>query len=286
METDLINKLKISGLTKREAHIYLALLQKKEFAASEIASIIPVGRTKIYEVIPRLVSMGFCNEIQKDGKKIFSAVEPKIALNNLLNNYQQELQEIFRKKEQMLGDKINVINELKNKLTNIYSVNVRKSEDVDYIEVIKDSAQIKKKWLALEKNAKKEILVFSKAPYVLELPENVNPEKSILKKKILIRAIYENYDITEESKNGFIKMLNTFAEMGEEIKIIHTLPMKLAIFDEKITLLALNDPISLKPTVTTMIINHPSFALAQKEVFETYWKRGVKLENLKKRWKL
>ena len=67
MEKVLLNKLKLAGLTKREAHIYMALLQKKELTASEIASIIPISRTKIYEVIPNLVSKGFCIEVQKDG---------------------------------------------------------------------------------------------------------------------------------------------------------------------------------------------------------------------------
>ncbi len=283
MEKDLINKLKISGLTKREAHIYLALLQKKEFAASEIASIIPVGRTKIYEVMPALVSMGFCNEIQKNGKKIYSAVEPKIALKNLLNNYEQELDDLFHNKEQILIDKINVINELKNKLDNIYLSNVQKSDNIDYIEVIKDSTQIKNRWLTLEKNAKTEILVFSRAPYVLELSDNVKPEKSILKRKISIKAIYENCGIAEESRPDFINMLNTFAKMGEEIKIIHTLPMKLAVFDEKITLLSLDDPVSLKPTLTTMIVTHISFATSLKKVFESYWNAGITLNEYKRK---
>ncbi len=51
--------------------------------------------------------------------------------------------------------------------------------------------------------------------------------------------------------------------------------MKLAIIDEHITMLALNDPISLTPSITTMIVTHPSFATAQKEVFNSYWQKSV-----------
>ncbi len=79
----MLDQLQEAGLTKREAQVYLALLQKKEFVASEISSIVPVGRTKIYEIIPTLLSKGLCSESLKNGKKVFRAVEPKIALQNI-----------------------------------------------------------------------------------------------------------------------------------------------------------------------------------------------------------
>jgi hypothetical protein len=70
-----------------------------------------------------------------------------------------------------------------------------------------------------------------------------------------------------------------YASFGEECRVIKELPMKLVIIDEKITMLALNDPVSMKPSITTMIIDHPSFALAQKEVFESYWSKSVPLKS-------
>ncbi len=57
--------------------------------------------------------------------------------------------------------------------------------------------------------------------------------------------------------------------------------MKLAISDETITMLALTDRISMKPSITTMIIDHPSFARAQKKVFESYWNDAITIEDFK-----
>jgi HTH-type transcriptional regulator, sugar sensing transcriptional regulator len=54
--------------------------------------------------------------------------------------------------------------------------------------------------------------------------------------------------------------------------------MKLVISDVTITMFALNDRISLKPSITTMIVNHPSFAFAMKKVFEAIWNSSITLE--------
>ncbi len=62
-----------------------------------------------------------------------------------------------------------------------------------------------------------------------------------------------------------------YVNIGEDLKVIEQLPMKMMIIDEKITMLALNDPVSMKPSITTIMINHPSFAMTQKKVFERYW---------------
>ncbi|HKB85996.1 MAG TPA: helix-turn-helix domain-containing protein [Ignavibacteriaceae bacterium] len=281
----LIDKLRVSGLTKREAHIYLALLQKKELTASEVAAIIPIGRTKIYEVIPQLVARGFCNEIQKDGKKMYRAVEPKAALKNLRSGFQEELEEIFRKKEQMLIEKIDAVSELENKLEDIYSRNSQKSDGLNYIDVIKDINQIRNKWIELQKNTKEELLAFNKAPYSIKHNKNAPHQERLLKRHIKERGIFEYGSFrTREEKKEFLGMVEMYAGFGEECRVIKELPMKLVIIDEKITMLALDDPVSMQPSITTMVISHPSFARAQKQVFESFWKISRTLKDFKKRF--
>ena len=76
-------------------------------------------------------------------------------------------------------------------------------------------------------------------------------------------------------KEDFWEIISSWAAAGEESRIIEELPMKMIIFDEKITMFSLNDPISLKPSITTMIINHPSFAMALKYVFESIWEKAM-----------
>ena len=281
---DLLNKLQNNGLTKREAHIYLALLQKQEFAASELASIIPVGRTKVYEIIPNLISKGLCTEVQKDNKKIYRAVEPVIALKNLLSFFQEEIDFEIEKKKELLVKKEKDFEELQKDLAKIYSRNINKSSTLDYIQVLKDINQIRNKWIELQKNTRFELLAFNKAPYSIQHNKNAQYQEKMLKKKINERGIFEfgSYNSDEERKE-FIRVVKLYADLGEECKVIKELPMKLVIIDEKITMLALNDPVSMKPSITTMIIDHPSFALAQKEVFESYWTKAISFKEFLKK---
>jgi len=76
--------------------------------------------------------------------------------------------------------------------------------------------------------------------------------------------------------------LSSYISAGEDLRLIEKLPIKLAVIDEKIAMLVLNDHVSMKSSITTMIVNHPSFALAQKEVFESFWKKSISLEEFKR----
>lgn len=285
MYSVLLNKLQESGLTKREAHLYIALLQKKEFAASELASISPVGRTKVYEIIPGLIAKGLCTEIQKDGKKMYCAVEPKSALKSLLSFFRQKVEEEIAKKEEEITKKQDMFNELENDLGKIYTSNFQKSDSIDYIEVLKDKNQIRKRWIEIQKSTKKEMLGFNKPPYSMPYSENIkHQEKLMKKKKILSKGIYEYRDLfTGNIPTDFFPVFEYYESLGEECRVIEKLPMKLMIMDEKITMLALNDPVSMQPSITTMIIRHPSFAMAQKEVFESYWLKAVPFKHFKKK---
>jgi HTH-type transcriptional regulator, sugar sensing transcriptional regulator len=277
---DLLHRLLNNGLSKREAHIYLALLQKQEFTASEIASIVPVGRTKIYEIIPNLITKGLCTENQVDNKKVYRAVEPSIALNNLFLFFQQEIEAEIEKKKEMLTRKKKSFDELEKDLNKLFSKNTHKASSLEYIEVLKDISQIRNKWIELQQNTRNELLAFNKAPYSIQHSKNAKYQEEMLKKnKIREKGIFEYGSYrTKAELNEFISIVSMYANLGEECRVIRELPMKLVIIDEKITMLALNDPVSMKPSITTIIIDHPSFALAQKEVFNSYWSKAVPLK--------
>jgi len=270
----LSTQLQKIGLTGREAEIYLALLQKKEINSPEIAKITTVSRTKVYEILQNLINKGLCTEKNKDGKKLYSAIDPKIAIENVLSNYEQELS---RRKE--------IAAELEKELSELYKLNSNKFDPLEYIEILHDLGQIKERWIALQKNVNKEILVFNKAPYAVAQSDNVPIEQQLLKNKVKARAIYEYNDLLY-TESEFAEILPSLVSAGEEARIIKSLPMKLAIIDEKVTMLALNDPITLKPSITTIIITHPSFAKAQKEVFEKYWEEAISFEEFQKRMKI
>lgn len=276
----LLNKLQNCGLTNNEAQIYLALLQKKEFIASELSDLTSVGRTRVYELIPLMVAKGLCMELQKNGKKFYSALPPNLALQNLIAFHKEE-------NDRKLSQEIELIKEFESDLETIYLRNNEKEHEVDYIEILRDSAQIRKKYQNLQENVQYEMLSFTKPPYFTMSKENIPILKSaVTERKIRMRCIYETSENISliPSLNEFIETIQLYVDASEEARMIERLPMKLVIMDEKITMLTMNDPIAMKPSITTLVVTHPDFAHIQKEVFESYWAKAMLFDEFKEKY--
>ncbi len=277
---DLLNGLQQIGLSRREAEAYLALLQKKEFSAPELSRITTITRTKIYEILQNLIRKGVCNESYKDGQKVYRGIKPQIALQNVISNYEKEIEQ---KKSIEVEQKKHAAALLESQLITLYSDNLDNSEPIDYVEILSDLGQIRERWNHFQKNTKKEILVFTKPPYTASLEDNIEVQSETLNKnKIIDKCIYEYSGLSDKEIINLIKTIEAYERIGEESRIIKELPMKLAISDESITMLALNDRVSLTSGITTIIVDHPNFAKAQKAVFETYWERALPVEEFKK----
>ena len=266
-----IKELTSLGLSENGAKTYITLLTKNSMTVGEIAKISGVPRPKLYEILTKLIEKGLCKE--KIGRiKRYRVVDPDIVADNLIGDYQAQLQQ-----------KKIIAQNFSNAVNSIYQKNINKTDPVEYIEIIKNKEQVRKRWFDINRNAKKEILIFTKPPYASSPEEAIAEERKLQKnnnRKIIKQMdICEYKGITSESeKEEFIRIVTGLISNGEELRIVKELPMKLAIFDEKITMLSLNDPISLKPSITTMIVTHPSFAKAQKYVFESIWQKAMTLE--------
>jgi sugar-specific transcriptional regulator TrmB len=260
---ELIDKLQLLDIPRREAEVYLALLQRNEFTAPEIAKITSVSRTKTYEILQNLVKKGLAGQSYKNGIKVFSSISPDIVLKNISTEYD---------KKKSLAD------ELQDELMELNAAQAGYTDPLDYIEILTEREQIKERWLSIQNNTKNELLLFSKSPYSFSLEENLDYEKALLARNVEFKCIYEYSNIkTEKDIDLFITTLKKYEEIGEQIRIVDNLTMKLCISDSTITMLALNDRISLKPSITTMFVNHPSYAVSLRMVFFTFWSNGLTL---------
>jgi len=273
----MIDRLEQIGLTKREAEVYIALLQKKEFTAAELTKITTVTKTKIYEILQNLINKGACSESVSNGKKKYRGMEPQLALQNIITNYEAEVEQ---KKLVTLKQMSDAAKSLKKELSVLHNSRAQDIDSLDYIEVLTDVGRIRKRWLDIQNNTKKELLMFTKPPYTSStIEDNVEAERKLIeKKKIIIKSIYEYSNLNSDEINDLKRIIGLYQSAGEQVKIVEELPMKLAISDETISMLALNDRISLKPSITTIIIDHPNFASAQKEVFNNYWVNAASLQ--------
>src|ERR1700752_5000071 len=95
-------RLQTMGLNAYEARSYLVLLGHPRFKALELAARAHVPRQKIYEVLDSLVEKGFAQVVQEK-TKLFSAVEPSLAVPAFLDRRAQSLQQELTDQSRMAG---------------------------------------------------------------------------------------------------------------------------------------------------------------------------------------
>src|SRR5713101_2454425 len=93
-------RLQQLGLNAYESRSYLVLLGHPKFKALELAARAHVPRQKIYEVLDSLVEKGFAQVVQEK-TKLFSAVEPNLAIPSYLSRKAQGLHQELTEQSRM-----------------------------------------------------------------------------------------------------------------------------------------------------------------------------------------
>lgn len=220
--------------------------------------------------------------------------ENRSALKNELDDLREREQEVIErseaslkielenlnKKEMEIADKKERAKEnitgLVSELTPQYEKGRLETDPMDYIEIIKDSYQIHKRFMQLVAQTQVSRLTFVKPPYSSDregAEEQFAQQVEQLQRGITVRAIYEIPKDREEIEWWF-KTIDTAHRHGEQARVIEELPMKMAIMDERIVMLALTDPISKRSSLTTQVVEHPDLAKGLKVLFETLWEQA------------
>src|SRR5436190_2147404 len=126
-------RLQQLGLNAYEARSYLVLVGHSRFKALELASRAHVPRQKIYEVLDSLVEKGFAQVVQEK-TKLFSAVEPSLALPSYLSRRaqvpQQELKDQHREAHGLMSD-----------LAAVYLEGRGGRGTLDYLQIVSEPVQ-------------------------------------------------------------------------------------------------------------------------------------------------
>jgi len=262
------------GLIKSEAIIYINLLKKDNYTASELSRISNISRSKTYEVLNKLVKMGLCIEILGSVKK-YSAINPMTAFNGLEQDIEQELE-----------NRRILLSNLSETLFTIYSTKIENGIPLDYIQVLREKNSIIKKFETLERKATNEVLSLVKGPYVMDTNKPYNLEQyNSIRRGVNFKTIYEIEDLGNQY---LFESIEAFENAGEEVRIADRLPIpiKMYIYDEKTVMFTLEDKIASTSKLTALIIEHPDLAKGLKQVFDLYWQNSITFEDYKKKKKI
>jgi sugar-specific transcriptional regulator TrmB len=264
-ETTFLDNLKKLGLSDYEARGYLALMERKSLTATEISAVSGIPRTKVYDVSESLMKKGLAS--LKPGRyKKYSAADIETFKNKLTIESQRRYREEIRRIEKTTLS-------LKRKMESIYSHQEQISDPLEYIEIIRDPAMAAQRFLGLREKAKQEEIAFVKGPFTGDkekLREQVKAQcEKFRRRHLKARAIYE---IGNEHDKWQLHLIDIAVKNGgEEARILRELPLKACIFDRKVVLLSLQDPVKQKESFTTLVIEHPNLAISLTMLFDFLW---------------
>jgi sugar-specific transcriptional regulator TrmB len=182
-EAQAIQNLIDLGMNEREARLYVGMLRLPEATPAMLHRISGVPRTKTYETLDRMVSLGICSERQEGRQRYFRATRPSDVYALLRKNWDQEHQH-----------KCQLAEEAFDSLDVLFLNSSATDPSLDQIEVIRSKEQINVKFLSLMNATKSEVLSFTRSPYAAADEQTRTEVKNVQKKAfargIGIRTVY------------------------------------------------------------------------------------------------
>jgi HTH-type transcriptional regulator, sugar sensing transcriptional regulator len=257
-------RLQQLGLNAYESRSYLVLLGHPRFKALELAARAHVPRQKIYEVLDSLTEKGFAHVVQEK-TKLFSAVEPGLAIPSYMDRRRQSLEHEFMDQGRTGAS---LIEDLKV----VYSEGKGGRGTLDFLRIISDPAQTASEYRRMLSEVRQEYLEFSRPPYAVD-PLDEKLVRQARDSGVACRLLLQAASIDDAHR----QRLSDYAATGVEVRQVDSLPMKLAVFDGQQGMIALLDPVITRPTWTAIVFNHEGLGEAMKGLFEHRWSLGTKL---------
>lgn len=261
------------GLTEREAKVYMTLLSGKMFTVLELQEAVNIPRTKIYEVLNKLISRNICVEKKLGRNKLYEAVEPKIALERVVESYKKDLE---RKEE--------LINQISQVFTPIFQSSKTIVNPLEFIDVMKEKGQIHKRYAACVRSTRREMLTFNKGPYACDtsdrLEEQEDEEFKLLKRGGSCKDIYELQELKEV--DWLLASVKKSLKLGQEARVVKKLPIKMLVFDQERVMFALEQPVPISNELTMIYIEHKQLAEACSMLFYHLWDQGIDISEIGK----
>jgi sugar-specific transcriptional regulator TrmB len=257
-EAPSVDRLVRIGLTQYEARLYVALIRRDGSTPADLARVTRVPRPRVYDVVDSLVAKGLA--VHRPGHAAgYVAVDPKQAMAQLVEEQGRRL-EMMRADAQAAADE----------LSPAFAEGNQHRDPLDYVEVIRDRDALTRRFDRLQATVEREFLAFSREPAVVSVEQNVVGLE--MAATHIVRNIYELSLLRDPRRRAGVRR---FIELGEQARFVETLPLKLAVVDERVVMFALPDPIAGRDDLTSVVIEHPDLAAALKITFEAVWTSGL-----------
>jgi len=248
-----------SGLTAYEARTYVALLSHPGAKTAVIAGAAAIPQPHVYRVLRRLLELGLATR-SSAGRTVYRGVDPAAALGRL--------EETTRKRRERQDV---ALARAKQALAELYKRGARARGPEEYVEIVKNPAEIFARLRAMEAGARRRMSSFNKPPYVnlkpapREMGKFFAPVLKALARGVKVQALFEN-----GAGLAPVEQMAFLMERGQETRVVDRLPMKLVVVDGREVMLALESKVA-GPTPTYLTISHHGLGETLEALFDRIW---------------
>ncbi len=194
--------------------------------------------------------------------KLFSAVEPNLAIPAYLTRNRQAV-------EQEMADKARSAGNLVQELRSLYSEGMGGRGTLDFLRIVTEPAQTAAEYRRMLSDVETEYLEFSRPPYAVD-PLDEALVRQAGQRGVACRLLIESGTVDPEHHQRLVD----YAAAGVGIRQSTGLPLKMALFDCKRGMIALLDPVITRPAWTSLMFDHEGLGEAMKHLFEDRWNRA------------
>jgi sugar-specific transcriptional regulator TrmB len=241
------------GLTAYEIRVYQAILKHPRSRVPEIARYSGVPQPKIYATIKRLIERGLC-ESHLGPINQYSALEPDAAFNAILEESEQ--------KQRDATAAVEILHKMHNEATK--GLSRREGR----IKMFQGRAAAGRNFKLLTSQSKEEIAIVARLPLVATDDDDTIRQR--LKAGVKVRMLVE---IPGEIADGDRASLERSMKNGVQVKRIHHVPMRMGVFDKRITILPMLDPAAGQGDGFVMLeVRNHGLSESFLDIYEMLWK--------------
>ncbi|KOT30300.1 transcriptional regulator TrmB [Streptomyces caelestis] len=244
------------GLSRPEESVYLLLLRRGSASPDDLAAASSLEPGRVRRIVKGLRRKGFVHQTPPPDERVVP-VAPDMVVDHLIRRRHDELEAVrtaaHRLAEEARGREGN-----------------RRAGEL--IEIVTGGEAVGQAFDRLQRGARRELRVLVTPPYAAPKDVNESQLDRLLARGVVCRAVYGTVALDDPAIAAGVAAC---VRAGEQARLAHRVPIKLALADESLALL----PLSWSDAAhRTALLVHPCGLLdALSALFETVWSHAVPL---------
>lgn len=248
------------GLGTYESRVLAVLIQLGSATASQLSKLSGVSRPNVYPALESLTAKGLADPRHGKVTEWSSPARDEI-VSRIIEAQERRLHDVHTSLQTKAEEARLILAKMKPAAPAPGPVLRVVANDVEIVALYN-------RFLGL---ARREILVTNRGPYAGRIV--VSPEViDALGRGVKARALYQQEEIDDPGFAVFNETIRAYQEAGVEGRVVDSLPVSMAVFDQEVALVVMDDPAAAESGFPTQVhVEHAGFAALCVNAFELQW---------------